>query len=191
MRKRAEQVEQTRQRILDAAVHLHTTIGPARTTVSALAEQADVTRLTVYRHFPDQEALFAACGQQWALEHPAPDPAAWRDLPDVEARARRGLGELYSWYRDNGDDLLPIYRDLAVVPAAAREATQAEAERYADSLVVGTGVRGAARRRLQAAAGHVVSFWTWRSLTVDQGLDHDEAVDLAACLLVAASRREG
>lgn len=190
MRKRAEQMEETRQRILDAAVHLHTTVGPASTTVSALAEQADVTRLTVYRHFPDQEALFAACGQQWAIEHPAPDPGAWRDIPDVETRARTGLGELYGWYRDNGDDLLPVYRDFAVMPATAREEAQAQVGGYGDALVAGTGVRGAARRRLRAAAGHAVSFWTWRSLTVEQGLDHEEAVDLAASLLVAAARRK-
>jgi AcrR family transcriptional regulator len=43
MRRRAELVEQTRQRIVDAAIHLHTTIGPANTTISGVAEEAGVT----------------------------------------------------------------------------------------------------------------------------------------------------
>ena len=54
MRKRAEQVDQTHQRIVEAAVHLHGTVGPAATTIAGIAEQAGVTRLTVYRHFPDE-----------------------------------------------------------------------------------------------------------------------------------------
>src|SRR5262245_53973304 len=61
MQRRAEQVDQTRQRIIDATVQLHGTIGPAATTIAGIAEAAGVTRLTVYRHFPDEATLFEAC----------------------------------------------------------------------------------------------------------------------------------
>lgn len=189
MRKRAEHVEATRQRIVDATVHLHSTVGPANTTISAIAEQAGVTRLTVYRHFPDEEALYAACMPQWGRQHPAPDPATWRAIPGVGARARQALRELYGWYRDHGHALLPIYRDLDAMPAAARQATRDGFQQFADALVAGSGVRGHARRRLRAAAGHVVDFWTWHSLCVEQNLDDTEAADLAALLVTTAAGR--
>lgn len=190
MRKRAEQVEQTRQRIVEAAVRMHTTVGPANTTISALAEEAGVTRLTVYRHFPDEDNLFSACTQHWARQHPAPDPAAWRAIPDLEERARRALGELYGWYRENADDLLVLYRDIDVWPAAARDAAQAMVQALADALVAGAGLRGRARRRLRAAAAHVVGYWTWRSLCVEQGLGDAEAAELGTRLLSVAGGRD-
>ncbi len=155
MRKRAELVEATRQRIVDATVHLHTTVGPAQATVSAIAEPAGVTRLTVYRHFPEQEELFAACAQQWDSQHPAPDAAVWRAIPDLEARARHALRELYGWHQEHGETLLPIYRDFDAMPATAREAAGDEVAQFADALVAGTGVRGHARRRLRGTAGAV------------------------------------
>ncbi len=184
MRKRAEQVDQTRQRIVDATVRLHTTVGPANTTITGVAEEAGVTRLTVYRHFPDIESLFAACGQRWVALHPPPDPAAWRRIGGVEARSRHALGELYGWYRACGDDLLPIVRDREAMPASTQHELAETFQAFADALVAGTGVRGHARRRLNATAGLVVSFWTWHSLTTEQGLDTDEAVELAVNLLL-------
>ncbi len=188
MRKRAEQVEQTRQRIVDATVRLHTTVGPANTTITGVAEEAGVTRLTVYRHFPDVESLFAACGQRWVALHPPPDPASWQQITGVEARSRHALGELYGWYLACGDELLPIVRDREAMPASTQQELAETFQAFADALVAGSGVRGRARRRLSATAGLVVSFWTWHSLTIEQGLDTDEAVDLAVNLLVCASR---
>lgn len=187
MRKRAEQVEATRQRIVDATVQLHTTVGPANTTISAIAERAGVTRLTVYRHFPDEEALYAACSQEWDRQHPAPDPAAWRAIPDLGVRAHHALRELYGWYRDHGHALLPIYRDLDAMPPQVRDATREEFRQFAEALVAGSGVRGHARRRLRAAAGHVVDPWTWRSLCLELSLDEAEAAELAASLLTTAA----
>ena len=151
MRKRAEQVGQTRQRIIDAAVRLHTTVGPARTTISAVAEQAGVTRLTVYRHFPDEATLFTACSEQWGRQHPSPDPGDWSRIPDLEARAHHALGELYAWYQDHGEDLLPLYRDIDAMPALTREAMRDQERQLADALVVGCGLRRRARGRLRAA----------------------------------------
>src|SRR5213596_2204294 len=60
LKRRAEQQEETRSRIVEAAVELHQTIGPAATTFSDIAERARVGRVTVYRHFPDELALAGA-----------------------------------------------------------------------------------------------------------------------------------
>jgi AcrR family transcriptional regulator len=147
-----------------------------------------VTRLTVYRHFPDLEALFAACSQEWERRHPAPDPQTWLDIEDPAARALHGLRELYGWYRKHGEELRPIYRDLEAMPGEVGESTRAEFQPYAEALVAGSRLRGRARARLEAAAGHAVNFWTWRSLCVEQGLDVAEAAELAASLIACAER---
>jgi AcrR family transcriptional regulator len=151
-----------------------------------LAEAAGVTRLTVYRHFPAEDELFDACRRHWIVRHPPPDPDAWRTLPPLEERARRALADLYAWYGAHREALYPLYRDFTAMPTAVQRSMQAADARTADALIDGSGLRGNARRRLRAAAGHVVSYWTWSSLSVDQGLDHHEAVCLAVRLLTAA-----
>jgi len=188
MRRRAELVDLTRQRITEAAVRLHTTVGPSEASLSAVAEEAGVTRLTLYRHFPTRDQLFAACMGHWRSLHPPPDPDAWRRIPAFDVRARRALQELYAWYRQNGGDLYPIYRDATYTPESNQRARTAMDARMVDALVDGLGLRAAARRRLRAAAGHVVAFWTWGSFAVDQGLTTTEAVDLAVRFLGAAPR---
>ena len=59
-KRRAELEADTRRRITETAVELHGTVGPARTSISAVAERAGVRRSTLYRHFPDEAALFDA-----------------------------------------------------------------------------------------------------------------------------------
>ena len=189
MQRRAEQVDQTRLRITEAAVRLHTTVGPARTSIAAIAEQAGVTRLTVYRHFADLDAVFAACMAHWAARNPRPDAAAWTVIPDLEGRARRAFGELYGWYRDHADELYPINRDAAAMPLSAQQAREAGNQRLADALLARHAGQDSTPdddgRLLRAVAGHLVDFWTWRSLVMQQGLDDDEAVEVAVTLLTA------
>ena len=189
MVRRAELVDGTRQRIVEAAVELHTTIGPARTTISALAETAGVTRVTVYRHFPDEDELFAACRNHWIERHPPPDLLRWQTLPSPQERLRRALRDLYRWYRRHGDELFPIHRDVTTMPESVREAMRAADERMAGALISGVGGRGRASRRLQAAARHVVSFGTWRSLAIDQGLSDSEAAELATRFVACTEGR--
>ncbi len=188
MRRRAELVDQTRLRITEAAVRLHTTIGPANTSIASVAEEAGVTRLTVYRHFADLDTLFEACTAHWYARNPRPDAAAWRLMPDLEERARRAFGELYGWYRDHAEELYPIYRDAAAMPVSAQQAMAAGNRVMADALVAGHAeAQGREGRLLRAVAGHLTGFLTWRSLAVQQGLDHGEAVDLAVGLLTSAA----
>ena len=98
MTRRAEQVDETRLRITEAAVRLHTSVGPASTSIASVAEEAGVTRVTVYRHFSTLDELFVACTTHWRALNPPPDASAWLDVEDLESRATRAFGELYGWY---------------------------------------------------------------------------------------------
>ncbi len=186
MKRRAEQVDLTRQRITEAAMRLHTTIGPANTSIASVAAQAGVTRLTVYRHFPDLEALFIACSGHWMMLNPLPDMDSWRAIPDLEERARTALRKLYGWYREHGDDLFPIYRDIAAMPAPTQGAIRARDAATAATLIGGHASAEGDARRLRAVAGHLVSFWTWHSLTHDEGVADGEAVEIAVGFLTGA-----
>ena len=170
-------------------MRLHTSVGPSNASLSAVAEEAGVTRLTLYRHFRSMDELFGACMGHWRSLHPPPDPLAWTQIAEFEPRLRRALSQLYNWYGANGEDLYPIYRDAAHTPASNRAARRASNDRMVDALLAGISVHGAARRRLRAALAHAVGFWTWRSLAVDGGLSAREAVDLATTFVIASQRR--
>ena len=187
MGKRAEDVASTRQRIVDAAVLLHGTMGPAATTISAIAEEAGVTRLTVYRHFADAAELFAACSQHWASGQVLPDPEAWARLEDPEERLRAGLSDHYRFYREGEPMLTNVRRDRAMLPTATQRRTDETEERYRKTLLKAFSAQGKRRRKLRAVLGHTVSFWTWRSLCLDHGLTNDEAVDAMTALAMATS----
>src|ERR671916_3515525 len=119
-KRRAELEEQTRLRITESAVELHGTLGPARTSISAIAERAGVRRSTVYRHFPDEAALFAACSSHWAAANPTPDLARWSSISDPEQRLQSALGELYAFYRRTEQMLDNLHRDEHTVPVVKR-----------------------------------------------------------------------
>jgi len=191
MRARAEQEAETRLRITESAVALHGTLGPANTSVSAVAEHAGVRRSTVYRHFPDERALFGACSAHWAEANPPPDIGAWSMVTDPGERLDAALAELYAYYRRTAGMLDKLLRDEAAVPVVGElmggfHALLAEAT---DVLMQGRGLRGKARDRTRAAIGHAIAFTTWRDLTGPQGLDDAGAAELASRLVAAAAAR--
>ncbi|PZF84579.1 TetR/AcrR family transcriptional regulator [Jiangella anatolica] len=186
MTKRAEQVEQTRRRIVEAAVEVHGTLGPAAASISAIAERAGVTRLTVYRHFPDDEALFAACSAHWLAGQRPPDPAGWASIADPERRLSTGLGELYRFYAEGEPMLTSILRDKAALPATFRAAQEAGDAAIADLLAQPFDGPPERRRLIRALVGHAVSFWTWRSLCVDQRLTREDAVAAMTGLVMSS-----
>ncbi|HET7444473.1 MAG TPA: TetR/AcrR family transcriptional regulator [Solirubrobacterales bacterium] len=188
MKRRAELEEQTRQRITESAVALHGTLGPARTTVSAVADHAGVRRSTVYRHFPDEEALFGACSAHWAMENPPPDIEAWSGISDPDERLATALGELYGFYRDSEGMLANLFRDrvaVAVVDQLMGAYDQFMAAAV-EVLLAGRGLRGKAKAQTRAALGHALEFSTWRSLARGQGLDDVAAGELMTRLVAAA-----
>jgi AcrR family transcriptional regulator len=183
-RKRAESEAQTKQRITEATMFLHETVGPARTTVSGVAEEAGVQRATVYRHFPDEAALIDACSSHWLSIHPPPDPGPWMAISDPDERLRTALRDMYAYYGETGETLEKMAHDSPRVPAIAqRMRIRTDAlDQLADLLMTGRGLRGARRKRARAAIGHGLQVETWRSLVVEQGLSPDDAADLIAKL---------
>jgi AcrR family transcriptional regulator len=188
MKRRADSQEQTRLRITESAVALHGTVGPARTSISAVAEHAGVRRSTVYRHFPDEAALFDACSAHWAAANPPPDLGAWSAIENPDERLRVALEELYAFYRRTAPMLDNLFRDETTVPLVQERfaAFRGYFEAARDTLMAGRRLRGAARRRTQAALGHATSFSTWKSLVREQQLADADAVKLALAFVAAA-----
>jgi AcrR family transcriptional regulator len=186
---RAAAEEATRLRITESAVALHGSVGPARTSISAIAEHAGVRRSTVYRHFADEAAIFDACSAHWGAQNPPPDLTDALAIGDPAERLRTVLEAMYSYYRRNERMLGNLIRDEAVMPIV-RDRFQAFRGFLAslrDPLLAGSGLRGRARRRAEAAVGHALAFGTWQSLTREQGLGDRDAADLMTGL-VANSR---
>ncbi len=187
MRRRAEQVGQTRQRIVEAAVTLHGSVGPAATTVAAIADLAKVTRLTVYRHFPDETALFNACSAHWMSQQQPPDPGAWAGIDDPAGRLRAGLADLYRFYRAGAGMLAHVYRDFAALPAEHQRRLREQADLHRDVLAAPFGGGPGRGRVIRAVIGHAASFWTWHSLCIEQGLTDQQAVDVMTGAVLAAT----
>ena len=188
--RRAEQEADTRRRITEAAVKLHVTVGPARTTISDVAAEAGVQRGTVYRHFPDLDSLFLSCSAHWASLNPPPDPTAWSEITGQDRRLRDALTELYTWYVWAEPMLTNVYRDAPLVQASAQagEGFQRHFQALHAALMNGRRTSGRARIWTAAAIGHALDFKTWRSLTRERGLSTDEAVELMIALIAAARR---
>lgn len=187
MRRRAESIGETRRRIVEATVHLHGTLGPRATTVSAIAREAGVTRLTVYRHFPDETTLYGACTALWLSRQALPDPADWAAIDDPERRLRAGLRDLYRFYRGGEAMLERIRGEEAELPEERRRALHEMHAHHREVLSQAFSLSGRRRERVRALVGHAISFWTWRSLCVTEGLSDRQAVDAMTALVVTAA----
>ena len=188
MQKRAELMDETRQRIIESTVRLHGTLGPAHTTITGIARDAGVTRLTVYRHFPNDEAIFAACSAHWLAGQVLPDPVAWGRIDDPVDRLHTGLSDLYRFYRDGESMLTRVYRDRDAMPEGRRRALAHRDDHLRDVLLEPFS---GADRRLRSVIGHAVSFATWRSLCVEQELTNNEAVEIMVALVTTATTGAG
>lgn len=191
-KRRAELEAETRRRITESAVDLHGTVGPARTSMSAVAEHAGIRRSTLYRHFPDEAALFEACSVHWSAANPPPDLSGWAAIDDPQQRMRFALEELYGYWRRTERMMGNLIRDEATNANVKRtfRAFRAYMDAARDALMEGWDARGRRRARLRAAVGHALAFSTWRSLVREQGLEDAQAVELMYALVGAAGKRE-
>lgn len=187
LKRRAEQVDDTRRRIVEAAIELHQTIGPARSSVSAVAERAGVQRQTYYRHFRDERSLFAACTGLYMERAPMPDPEPWREIADPSERLERGLSELYGYYADNEAMLGNVIRDAAVMPGV-RENVEMNvgATMAAMREVLAEAFPAGDQDRLFAILDLVLDFTTWRMLVRRSGLTRESAVELMVSVVRCA-----
>jgi AcrR family transcriptional regulator len=187
MKRRAERQGDTRRRIVDAAIALHAEVGTSA-PITSIAERAGVSRLTVYRHFPDERSLLSACTGTYFAANPPPDPGAWTWIVDPLDRLRTGLSELYAFYRRHavllgrGEDESPTNPILAEVLAPFA----ASIVQVRDVLAAGWAPEGEDPSLVTAAVGHAVAFSTWRSLALEQGLGDTDAVELMATLISGA-----
>ena len=190
MTRRAKRQEETRRRIVEATVELHQTVGMTRTTISAIAEKAGVERLTVYRHFPDERALFSACSAHYMGANPPPDPASWTQITDPEERLRTALSEVYAYHSRTEPMMANFVRDAPVKPVLVEVGTPYlqlfERMRYV--LATGWGAEDERLALLLAALGHALDFQTWRSLVRQQGLGDEQALELMAELMRCSMR---
>lgn len=190
LRARAEQQEQTRQRIIDATVALHQEVGPAQTTVAEIARRAGVTRLTVYNHFPLEEELFAACQRSFLTHHPLPDLAPALALEDPRARVEAALQELYESYRNREPMTNNILRDRSALPALdrlLRQTMDAGQAQLTGALAVSFDARGNKAKRLRALIRLALDFSTWQRLK-REGLNDATAAKLMADLVACTAR---
>jgi AcrR family transcriptional regulator len=192
LKKRADEMAKTHLRITEAAVELHGTVGPARTTMSAVAERAGVERRTLYRHFPTEADLLAACSTHYATANPWPDLDAWRAIRDPHKRLERALDELYAYYERTEPMYSNVLRDAELVDLV-RDAVaplQAYLDEAAEALTGGRPARGRRRQLLRSALRHALAFSTWRSLTTN-GIGRSDAAKLVTALVEAASAPDG
>jgi AcrR family transcriptional regulator len=176
LKRRAEQQAETRRRIVEAAIDLHSTVGPALTTFSMIAERAGVQRHTLYAHFPDERSMNLACSGLVAERDPLPDAEPWRRIADRRERLRAGLTAIYGWYERNASLAACVMRD-----AEHHVLTQDIMEiRFTPYFAAYHEVMGADLTATQRAVLHLgLGFFTWRALR-EGGLDTPAAVEAMA-----------
>jgi AcrR family transcriptional regulator len=181
LKRRAEKQAETRRRIVEAAIELHRTKGPARTTFSDIARLAGVQRHTLYRHFPDERAIGLACSGLHMERNPPPDARVWLAVADPDERRRRGLAELYAWYAGNEDMFANVLRDAEVDPMTG----EMFALRAGESMEL---VRAALAEGLpeterpQALLDLALDFHAWRRLA-RSGLSPEQAAEAMAAAI--------
>jgi AcrR family transcriptional regulator len=188
LKKRAEQMGETRQRITEAAIELHGSVGPSRTTMSAVAERAGVERRTLYRHFPNEADLFEACSTHYFAANPWPDLDGWRAVRDPEERLERALDELYAYYECTEPMFSNVLRDAEVVDFARDAVAPLDIylDEAAEVLLAGRQARGRRRQLIKGALRHATAFSTWRSLS-EGGIGRSDAARLTIALVKAAA----
>jgi AcrR family transcriptional regulator len=175
LERRAERQADTRRRIVEAAVDLHSTVGPALTTFSKLAERAGVQRHTLYAHFPDELSLNLACSSLAMEERdPLPNAEPWRMIEDRRVRLRAGLTALYGWYQRNAALAACVLRDVEYHAVTKQIVELRFGPSMASYREVLGGTLGAKGRAVLLLAP---SFFTWRTLVRDAGLTTAEAVE--------------
>jgi AcrR family transcriptional regulator len=178
LKRRAERQEETHQRILEATIAVHERAGAVGTTISAVAEQAGVERLTVYRHFPDETALLTAATDHYLEVNPPPDPLPWQGIVDPEVRLRVGLTAAYGYHRQTEGMIGSLIRGLPYKPVICDALVGYSAYWGRVQEILSEGWDAPNPALIAAAVGHSLSFKTWHSLVREVGLENPQAVEL-------------
>lgn len=186
LKARAQRMAATRRRIVEATLKLHQTLGPARTSISAIAAEAGVQRHTVYSHFPNDRDIYVACGGLFAERNPLPPVGSWREISEPPARVHRALLDVYGFFREHERELWPIVRDIPLMPHLVGKRFGPYRESVIAAVTDGWQLRGGRAKKMHALLDVALRFETWRALARDSGLSDDEAAttmaDAALCL---------
>lgn len=187
-KERARQQEETRRRITEAVVELHGSVGPANTTVSEVAERAGVGRMTVYKYFPTEVALFAACSSHWSNQNPMPDFEDCFQIEDFERRIELAIARLYKYYRDNREMLGNIMRDAPSM-SALQEVLDVGWNPMLRSLaerLLPPGLKESESKRILVVLSLIIDFRNWEILS-NAGPSVKEAARLAAKMVLSVT----
>ena len=193
LKARAESQERTRQRIAKAAAELHEKVGPAETTVAEIARRAGVSRLTVYKHFPDNAALYPACSAHYLSQHPLPDFGAALVTEEPVERVRSLLDAVYAgWYRDSRAMMRNLQRDRRLDPdldAFMRDNGDAALAGLADAVTAGFELEAGSVTRVRSLVRVALDFWTWDRLEAE-GLSDRQKAELMTEAIAGIARVE-
>lgn len=182
--RRAELQEQTRDKIVEAAMALHEELGPRATSISAIAERAGVQRLTVYRHFEDDVAIFQACSSRWFELNPPPDPSLWQELAPAAQRTEEALLNIYTYYADTASMLSGVIRDEAEVPALQEvmKGFRSYLDRIGNDLLKAWQPESKKRKDIKALINHAMQFSTWQSFSQEKMKERRMAEVMTKCI---------
>jgi AcrR family transcriptional regulator len=172
---RAKQQEETRQRIVESAVALHESVGGEQATVTKIADRAGVSRITVYRHFPDEQSLLQACTQHYLGANPPPGLSSWMSFTEGKERLRAALTEIYGYHRRTERMM-----DRAFADSVSNEILAGLLQPYFEFWNHVRDTLAAAWDGAPVAPiiGHSIDFRTWKTLVREQGMPEEQAIEL-------------
>ena len=178
--KRAQSVDETRRRIVEAIVALHREQGVADTTHEDIARRADVAVATVYRHFPTVGDAVPACGAHILELTQPPTPADVLAAASPEERLARTLEAIFSFWGRIAPWQEKALCDAAKVPALAESVRQGnEYHRAIVTMALGELSGGDDDVRMATALS---GFYAWKAFH-DQGLEGQAAEIVTKALL--------
>jgi AcrR family transcriptional regulator len=194
MDKRRAAVEETRQRILEATLALHSEKGIFGTSWQDIAKRADVSVGTVYKHFPSLEELVPACGElMYAITRPPSledAPRIFAEAHSLEGRLGRLVEELFAFYERGAPYIETDFQERRLPAVVEWEAYMRAtiAELVREALVSA----GPEERTVQSVSA-LLDFSTFKSF-VDRDVPKERAAKAITEVIlcwIECSRRDG
>ena len=181
--KRAQTIEKTRRRIVNATFQLHNEKGVIATSMQDVADRADVSLHTVYNHFPTVDDLVGGCAHKVIALLAPPGPDIFRGLDNLEPRLRKITNELFRMYARGSLQIETARCEASEVPALAGFLAADAANRAA---LVRESLRPfRTKTRDIRTAIALTDFYVWKAFS-QQNVSTHQAAEIVAGSLVAA-----